>query len=137
MATEATEQQRREIYEIAEAIAPTFARRRAYVDVVSTPVREWMLRELAPRVGDRVLELAAGVGETGFDAVAIVGLDRPAVCLGEPAQRQSERPGGVGDDAQILLHVGDLEAHRHILGPHAGEPGFLEQRRVALCAAAD
>jgi SAM-dependent methyltransferase len=60
-------------YEIAEAIAPTWERRRADIEVVATPVREWMLRELRPEAGDTVLELAAGVGETGFEAAAIVG----------------------------------------------------------------
>jgi SAM-dependent methyltransferase len=60
-------------YEIAEAIAPTWERRRADIEEVSTPVREWMLRELRPREGDTVLELAAGIGETGFEAAAIVG----------------------------------------------------------------
>ena len=73
MTTEAIEQQRREIYEIAEAIAPTWERRRADIEEVATPVREWMLRELSPRAGDTVLELAAGVGDTGFDAAAVVG----------------------------------------------------------------
>jgi ubiquinone/menaquinone biosynthesis C-methylase UbiE len=73
MTTEAIEQRRREIYEVAEAIAPTWERRRAYVEAVSTPAREWMLRELGPRAGDTVLELAAGVGETGFDAAELVG----------------------------------------------------------------
>jgi ubiquinone/menaquinone biosynthesis C-methylase UbiE len=73
MTTEASEQQRRENYEVAEAIAPTWERRRGYVEAVSTPVREWMLRELGPRAGDTVLELAAGVGETGFDAAELVG----------------------------------------------------------------
>jgi SAM-dependent methyltransferase len=37
------------------------------------PVREWMVRELAPQPGDTVLELAAGAGDTGFEAAAIVG----------------------------------------------------------------
>jgi SAM-dependent methyltransferase len=64
---------REAIYQIAEAIAPTWERRRAEVEEVSTPVREWMLRELRPQAGDTVLELAAGVGETGFEAAAIVG----------------------------------------------------------------
>jgi SAM-dependent methyltransferase len=32
-----------------------------------------MISELAPRPGDRVLELAAGAGDTGFEAAAIVG----------------------------------------------------------------
>jgi ubiquinone/menaquinone biosynthesis C-methylase UbiE len=73
MTTEAIEKARREIYEIAEAIAPTWERRRAEVEALAAPVREWMLRELSPRAGDTVLELAAGVGDTGFDAAAIVG----------------------------------------------------------------
>ena len=60
-------------YEIAEAIAPTWERRREDVERVSTPIREWMLRELRPREGDTVLELAAGVGETGFEVAATVG----------------------------------------------------------------
>jgi SAM-dependent methyltransferase len=60
-------------YEIAEAIAPTWERRRADIEDFSTPVREWMLREVAPRQGDTVLELAAGTGDTGFGAAAIVG----------------------------------------------------------------
>lgn len=59
--------------EIAEAIAPTWERRRAEIEEVSAPVREWLIRELAPRPGDTVLELAAGVGDTGFEAAAIVG----------------------------------------------------------------
>jgi ubiquinone/menaquinone biosynthesis C-methylase UbiE len=73
MATEAIANQRREIYEIAEAIAPTWERRRADIEAVSAPVREWMLRELSPRAGDTVLELAAGIGDTGFDVAAAVG----------------------------------------------------------------
>ena len=59
--------------EIAEAIAPTWERRRAEIEEVATPVREWLMRELRPHQGATVLELAAGVGETGFDAAAIIG----------------------------------------------------------------
>jgi ubiquinone/menaquinone biosynthesis C-methylase UbiE len=73
MTTEAIEQQRREIYEIAEAIAPGWERWRARVEEVTTPVREWMLKQLAPRPGDTVLELAAGAGDTGFEAAAMAG----------------------------------------------------------------
>ena len=50
-------------YEVAEAIAPTWERRRAEIEEVSTPVREWMLHALRPHEGDTVLELGAGVGE--------------------------------------------------------------------------
>jgi ubiquinone/menaquinone biosynthesis C-methylase UbiE len=73
MTIEAIEKQRREIYEIAEAIAPGWERWRARIEEITTPVREWMIKELAPRRGDTVLELAAGAGDTGFEAAAIVG----------------------------------------------------------------
>jgi ubiquinone/menaquinone biosynthesis C-methylase UbiE len=73
MSTEAIEEQRRAIYEIAEAVAPGWERRRPLVEEVCAPVRQWMLRELAPRPGDTVLELAAGIGETGFEATPIIG----------------------------------------------------------------
>jgi ubiquinone/menaquinone biosynthesis C-methylase UbiE len=73
MSTEVIEEQRRTNYEIAEAIAPGWERRRPLVEEVCAPVRQWMLRELAPRPGDTVLELAAGIGETGFEAAGLVG----------------------------------------------------------------
>jgi SAM-dependent methyltransferase len=58
---------------IGDAIAPTWERRRADIEKVATPVREWMLRELRPQAGDTVLELAAGAGDTGFEAARVVG----------------------------------------------------------------
>ena len=73
MATDTLDDYRDAIYEIAEAIAPTWERRRAEVEELSTPFREGKLRALGPREGDTVLELAAGVGDTGFEAAAIVG----------------------------------------------------------------
>jgi ubiquinone/menaquinone biosynthesis C-methylase UbiE len=73
MTTEAIEKQRREIYEIAEAIAPGWERWRARIEDITAPVRGWLIKQLAPRPGDTVLELAAGAGDTGFEAAAIVG----------------------------------------------------------------
>jgi ubiquinone/menaquinone biosynthesis C-methylase UbiE len=67
-------------YEVAEAMAPTWERRRADIEEVATPVREWMLRELAPHAGDTVLELAAGTGDTGFEALALVGQHGRLIC---------------------------------------------------------
>jgi precorrin-6B methylase 2 len=60
-------------YETAETIAPGWERHRAFVERSATPVREWLLRELAPQPGQTLLELAAGVGDTGFEAAALVG----------------------------------------------------------------
>lgn len=73
MTSETVDAFRGAIYDIAEAIAPTWERRRAEVEEASAPVRKWLLGELRPREGDTVLELGAGVGDTGFDAAAIVG----------------------------------------------------------------
>jgi ubiquinone/menaquinone biosynthesis C-methylase UbiE len=73
MSTEAIEEQRRAIYDIAEAVAPGWERRRPLIEDVCAPVRQWMLRELAPRPGETVLELAAGIGDTGFEAAEMVG----------------------------------------------------------------
>jgi ubiquinone/menaquinone biosynthesis C-methylase UbiE len=67
------EQQRQMIYEVSEAIAPSWEERREFVEDTSAPVRTWMLRELGARPGQTVLEVAAGVGETGFEAAAVVG----------------------------------------------------------------
>jgi SAM-dependent methyltransferase len=67
------EEYRQFSYEVAEAIAPTWERRRAQIEEVAAPVRESMVRMLAPQPGDTVLELAAGAGDTGFDAAALLG----------------------------------------------------------------
>jgi SAM-dependent methyltransferase len=72
MATE-TDVFRRASYEIAELIAPTWEARRADIEEVSTPVRDWMVHELRPASGDTVLELAAGLGETGFEVAVGLG----------------------------------------------------------------
>jgi ubiquinone/menaquinone biosynthesis C-methylase UbiE len=91
----AVDQQRQEIYEIAEAIAPTWERRRAEVEAVMTPVREWMRRELSPRAGDTVLELAAGVGDTGFDTATVVGAHGRVICSDfSPAMLDAARRRG-------------------------------------------
>src|SRR5215213_8657390 len=39
----------------------------------SRPVSEWMVRKLDPQPGDTVLELAAGLGDTGLMAARLVG----------------------------------------------------------------
>jgi SAM-dependent methyltransferase len=99
---------REAIYQIAEAIAPTWERRRAEVEEVSTPVREWMLRELRPQAGDTVLELAAGVGETGFEAAALVGESGRLIttdlspAMLEAARRRGAELGVANVDYQVM-----------------------------------
>lgn len=73
MSTDTIEEARRVNYETWETIAPTWADRREQVEAVAAPVREWVLRELDPQPGDTLLELAAGVGITGFEAARLIG----------------------------------------------------------------
>jgi SAM-dependent methyltransferase len=64
---------KRATLETWEAMAPGWERWRAEIEATSTPVREWLIRELEPRPGDAILELAAGPGDTGFEVAALVG----------------------------------------------------------------
>jgi SAM-dependent methyltransferase len=64
---------RRTSYEIWEAMAPGWERWRAQLEEALTPVRAWLIRELALQPGDALLELGAGPGDSGFAAAAIVG----------------------------------------------------------------
>jgi ubiquinone/menaquinone biosynthesis C-methylase UbiE len=64
---------RRTSYEIWRAMAPGWERWRAQLEEALAPVRKWLIRELKPQPGDRVLELGAGPGDTGFAALALVG----------------------------------------------------------------
>lgn len=73
MTSDTFEDLRTSSYELAEAIAPSWERRRDFIEEVSGPVRAWLVRELAPQPGQTVLELAAGVGDTGFEAAALLG----------------------------------------------------------------
>jgi SAM-dependent methyltransferase len=67
------DQYRRTSLEIWEAMAPGWEGWQAQLAQALTPVREWLIAELAPNPGDTVLELGAGVGDTGFAAAAILG----------------------------------------------------------------
>lgn len=86
---------RRTGYEISQAIAPTWESRRAEIEEVAGPVSAWMVRELAPRPGDTVLELAAGVGDTGFAAAHLVGSNGRLICTDfSPAMLDAARRRG-------------------------------------------
>jgi ubiquinone/menaquinone biosynthesis C-methylase UbiE len=67
------EDYRRTSHEVWEAMAPGWERWRAQLADALTPVREWLIRELRPKLGETVLELGAGTGETGFEAAAMLG----------------------------------------------------------------
>jgi ubiquinone/menaquinone biosynthesis C-methylase UbiE len=95
-------------YEVAETLAPTWAKRAPQIEQVTAPVREWLVQELAPSAGDVVLELAAGVGDTGFDAAELIGeagklisSDFSPKMLEEARRRGAER-GIVNVEYQVI-----------------------------------
>jgi SAM-dependent methyltransferase len=55
------------------AVAPGWYAQREELWKNSRPVSEWMVRRLDPQPGDTVLELAAGLGDTGLMAARLVG----------------------------------------------------------------
>ena len=59
--------------EVWDTIAPGWERWRAHLEKAMSPVRQWLVRELAPGPGDTVLELSAGPGGTGFAVAAALG----------------------------------------------------------------
>ncbi len=56
-----------------EEAAPGWMRRQEEIRALGAPVSRWMLDAVALKPGDEVLELAAGLGETGMTAAGIVG----------------------------------------------------------------
>jgi SAM-dependent methyltransferase len=95
-------------YQVAEAIAPTWERRREFVEGVCAPVRQWLVRELAPAGGETALELAAGVGDTGFEVARELGADghlissdfSPRMC--DAARRRAAELGLENVDVRVI-----------------------------------
>jgi SAM-dependent methyltransferase len=69
------EEYRHTSFETWTAMAPGWERWRDRIDQHAAPVREWMIEQLAPQPGETVLELSAGVGDTGFAAAKLIGQD--------------------------------------------------------------
>jgi ubiquinone/menaquinone biosynthesis C-methylase UbiE len=64
---------RRRQYEVWEARAPFWEKRRKRIWRDSRAVSEWLVAEVDPHPGDVILELAAGTGDTGLLAAERVG----------------------------------------------------------------
>src|ERR671932_1397015 len=56
-----------------DAVATGWYTQREEIWESSRPVSEWMIQRLDPQPGDTVLELAAGLGDTGLRAARLVG----------------------------------------------------------------
>jgi SAM-dependent methyltransferase len=55
-----------------ETVAPGWEARRAELQHSAEPVSQWLVEAIAPQPGQTVLELAAGVGDTGFLAAELL-----------------------------------------------------------------
>jgi ubiquinone/menaquinone biosynthesis C-methylase UbiE len=66
------DEQRAAVRERWERAAGGWSRRNARFQVSAMPVSQWLIGALEPQPGERVLELAAGVGETGFLAAELI-----------------------------------------------------------------
>ena len=107
---------KRAALETWSAMAPGWERWREQIEATSVPMREWMLREVTPRDGDTILELAAGFGDTSHAAAALVGPGGKVICtdfspvMVDIAHRRGEELGltnveyRVVDAERIELH---------------------------------
>ena len=89
-------------------MAPGWERWREPIEATSVPIREWMLRELAPGEGDTILELAAGFGDTSHAAAALVGERGHVICtdfssaMVDIARRRGEDRGLTNVEYRVL-----------------------------------
>jgi ubiquinone/menaquinone biosynthesis C-methylase UbiE len=67
------EEYRQVSFDVWQRMADGWDRQRRWMWETSHAVGEWMVEALAPQPGQTILELAAGTGETGFAAAAVLG----------------------------------------------------------------
>lgn len=70
--TEDPDELRAAVRERWERAADGWQRRNARFQAAAMPVSQWLVDAVEPQPGQRVLELAAGVGETGFLAAELI-----------------------------------------------------------------
>ena len=111
------EEYKRAALETWSAMAPGWERWREPIETTSVPMREWMLRELAPSEGDTVLELAAGFGDTSHAVARLVGPAGTVVCtdfspvMVDIARRRGDELGLANVEYRVLdaeqIELGD------------------------------
>lgn len=91
-----------------EVMAPRWERGRELLWRGTRPVSEWLVERLDPRPGQTILELAAGVGETGF-------LAAPRLEPGGLLITSDREPGMVEAAARVAASVGVANAEFRVL----------------------
>jgi ubiquinone/menaquinone biosynthesis C-methylase UbiE len=93
------EEARERIYEAWMGAAPGWERQQAWMRSATAPVSQWMAEAIEPQPGHRVLELAAGMGETGFLAAELIAPGGQLICsdltetMLEAARRRAQQLG--------------------------------------------
>jgi SAM-dependent methyltransferase len=79
-----------------EAAAAGWEARRGELQQAAEPVSRWLVDAIAPRPGQTVLELAAGLGDTGFEAAARIRPGGRLICTdgAEPMLEAARRRAG-------------------------------------------
>ncbi len=94
------------------AVAPAWDANTAYVDAHSGPATDALVEAVAPRAGDRLLELAAGPGSLGATWSALVG-DSGSVVLSDVAEAMvavaRRRSGGLPNVAVEALDASAID----------------------------
>ncbi len=99
---------RQAAYETWETMAPGWEKWREPIEATTRPVRDWMLRELSPRQGETVLELAAGFGDTGHTAATALGETGRLICtdfsptMVDIARRRGEELGLTNVEYRVM-----------------------------------
>jgi ubiquinone/menaquinone biosynthesis C-methylase UbiE len=94
-----------------ERAADGWQRRNERFQAAAMPVSQWLVETIEPQPGQRVLELAAGMGETGFLAAELIAPGGTLVCsdgaeaMLEHARARAERRGVSNAEFRLL----DLE----------------------------
>lgn len=121
MAMDAQELDRRQ-RELWRRGAQGWERRQASLRQKTAPVSRWLVDAIGPQPGERVLELAAGPGETGFIAAQRIGPDGRLLCTDqapemiEVARRRAAELGltnvdfAVIDAQELELESGSFDA---------------------------
>src|SRR4051794_9283923 len=103
---------RTQLHEMWAGVAPAWGEHAAYVDARAEALTVRMLERTAPRPGERVLELACGVGGVAFAAAPLVAPDGEVVqsdVAAEMAEIAAARAGALGLQ-NVRTRVLDLEA---------------------------
>lgn len=100
-----TDEMKQATYETWEAIAPTWAKRRDFVDSVAAPIDAWLVEKLDPAPGQTLLELAAGTGPTGLKAAEVVGDEGRVIATDfSPEMLEQARSRAADEGASNIEH---------------------------------